>query len=509
MIGTQVNKQISNAINEKDLSLSDETFLQRLTTSRICWILTLFNTKLIRIMLNKPGTRSRIFFVLASLTLAVLMLLLTLNYGHIQINNMNVVNMYFSIRRHETMNKTLRIQNKVSKCVFIDADECEMGEKIHAIPKTNSNILSSVVERLPAIHPRNKKLHSDHLLSENRTSMAIRGSHVRKDNLHTQNDSDTNLAISSTSRLDGTQIYIISTSIKHVNRTGYYAPDAFDDENQLAFSEVNANIRHANRIPSKTMCVKRLPDCIIIGVQKCGTKALAEFLKTHPNVSLDSRQTYFFSQHYDKGLDWYRNQMACSENHQLVLERTPQYFYYKEVPKRIYEMNKQIKLIFIVCDPITRAISNFAMAKDREREDVHDKFEDCIIGYDGNINSSCKYIRKSNYQKFMIYWLNVFPLTQIHVVNGTMLKDDPAAVLKDVEKFLCIPPYIEEDHFVENIKTGFKCLRKEKSGKMDCLSRKKGRRHPFVKKSVVSLLKEYFRPRNIKFYNMIGQKFNW
>ena len=509
MIETQVNKQIPNAISETDLSLSDETFLQGLTSSRICWILTLSSTKLIRIMLNKPGARSRIFFVLASLTLTVLMLILTLNYVHIQINNLNVVNMYFSIRRNETTNEKLKVQTKVKICAFGNAEECKAGEKVHVNPKTKSNTLPSVVERLSATHLETKEFRSNHLHSVNRTAMALRDSSVRKSDLHNQNKSDNNSSISSKSRLDDTPIYLINTSTEYVNPTGYDKPDTIQGETQFALSTVNANISVANGILSETACVKRLPGCIITGVQKCGTKALAEFLKSHPNVSLDSRQTYFFSQHYDKGLDWYRNQMACSKNHQLVLERTPQYFYYKEVPKRIYEMNKQIKLIFIVCDPIIRAISNFAMAKDRDRDDVHDNFEDCILGKDRLINSSCKYVRKSNYQKFMIYWLNVFPLTQIHIVNGTMLKDDPAAVLKDVEKFLCIPPYIKEDHFVENIKTGFKCLRKEKSEKMDCLSRKKGRRHPFVKKSVVSLLKEYFRPRNIKFYNMIGQKFNW
>lgn len=447
-----------------------------------------------RIMLNKTGTRSQIIFVLILTILAVVMLILTWNYANIQINNMNVVNMYFSLRGDEARNKTSTSDTNFKNDAFIDG----WRETSYANSEKVSKRISVDDEKLS---PQTKEHRSE--------PMVFHDIHNRKDNLHNQNKTENNSAIISKSRLDISQMHIIDTSMEYVNITGYHAPDTFDDENQLVFSGVIASISHANQISSKSVCVKRLPDCIIIGVQKCGTKALSEFLKTHPNVSLDSRQTYFFSQNYDNGLDWYKNKMSCSENHQIVLERTPQYFYYKEVPKRIFNMNKQMKLILTVCDPINRSISNYAMAKDRDRERLHYKFEDCILGNNGQINSSCKYVRKSNYQKFMKYWLNVFPLTQIHVVNGTMFRDDPAAALKDVEKFLGIPSYIKKEHFVVNKKTGFNCLRKEKSEKLDCLSRKKGRRHPFVKEPVVLLMNEYFRPRNFKFYSMIGQKFNW
>ena len=455
-------------------------------------------------MTSKTTTKPRIFFGLLVLLLTSVTFILTWNYGHIQIDNLNVVNMYFSIRSYETSNKTLDEHSIVSNCA--DNPGSTTRETAHASPNRIPCKFPSLIERISASYPQNQEIKADDRQSVNKTSSAL---HVSFDRELYHYNKISNSTLSSKSLLDGNHRYIY-TSVKNENLTGNKAADTFGGENHNANGDntVNANISNAHRKPSKTLCVKRLPDCIIFGVQKCGTKALAEFLKTHPNVSFDSRQTYFFSQSYEKGLDWYRNQMACSENHQLVLERTPQYFYYKEVPERIYEMNRNIKLILIVCDPITRAISNFAMAKDRDREDFHETFENCVLGKDGYINASCKYVRKSKYQKFMNYWLNVFPLTQIHVANGGKLKDHPAAVLKDVEKFLGIPAFIKDDHFVMNKKTGFKCIRSEKS-KMDCLSRKKGRKHPVVKETVVSLLNEFFRPHNTKFYLMIGQKFDW
>jgi len=51
---------------------------------------------------------------------------------------------------------------------------------------------------------------------------------------------------------------------------------------------------------------RRLPDVIIIGVKKCGTRALLEFLRAHPDVRAPGPEVHFFDRHYDKGLDWYR-----------------------------------------------------------------------------------------------------------------------------------------------------------------------------------------------------------
>jgi len=52
--------------------------------------------------------------------------------------------------------------------------------------------------------------------------------------------------------------------------------------------------------------VRRLPQAIIIGVKKGGTRALLEFLKEHPAVRAPSQEVHFFDRHYDLGLEWYR-----------------------------------------------------------------------------------------------------------------------------------------------------------------------------------------------------------
>lgn len=62
-----------------------------------------------------------------------------------------------------------------------------------------------------------------------------------------------------------------------------------------------------NTIPSSNSYgTKTLPQAIIIGVKKGGTRALLEFLRVHPDVRAVGSEPHFFDRFYHKGLEWYR-----------------------------------------------------------------------------------------------------------------------------------------------------------------------------------------------------------
>ncbi|KAL0180167.1 hypothetical protein M9458_025609, partial [Cirrhinus mrigala] len=50
---------------------------------------------------------------------------------------------------------------------------------------------------------------------------------------------------------------------------------------------------------------RRLPDALIIGVKKGGTRALLEFLRLHPDIRALGSEPHFFDRHYLRGLGWY------------------------------------------------------------------------------------------------------------------------------------------------------------------------------------------------------------
>ena len=52
--------------------------------------------------------------------------------------------------------------------------------------------------------------------------------------------------------------------------------------------------------------IKRLPDVIIIGAKKSGTRALLEFLRLHPSVRAAGPELHFFDRNYQKGIEWYK-----------------------------------------------------------------------------------------------------------------------------------------------------------------------------------------------------------
>ncbi|KAI3359668.1 hypothetical protein L3Q82_014052 [Scortum barcoo] len=60
--------------------------------------------------------------------------------------------------------------------------------------------------------------------------------------------------------------------------------------------------------------VKKLPQAIIIGVKKGGTRALLEALRVHPDVRAVGNEPHFFDRNYEKGLDWYRQRKNPDRN---------------------------------------------------------------------------------------------------------------------------------------------------------------------------------------------------
>ena len=84
-------------------------------------------------------------------------------------------------------------------------------------------------------------------------------------------------------------------------------------------------------------------------------------LNLHPAVVKASQEIHFFDndENYAKGIEWYRKKMPFSYPQQITIEKSPAYFITEEVPERIYKMNSSIKLLIIVREPTTRAISDY------------------------------------------------------------------------------------------------------------------------------------------------------
>ncbi|XP_066520771.1 heparan sulfate glucosamine 3-O-sulfotransferase 3B1-like [Hoplias malabaricus] len=255
---------------------------------------------------------------------------------------------------------------------------------------------------------------------------------------------------------------------------------------------------------------RRVPQALIIGVKKGGTRALLEFLRVHPDVRAVGAEPHFFDRNYHNGLQWYRDLMPKTLDGQITMEKTPSYFVTREAPARIYAMSRDTKLIVVVRDPVTRAISDYTQTLSK-KPDIP-SFESLTFKNrtTGLIDTSWSAIQIGIYAKHLDNWLQYFPMRQILFVSGERLITDPAGELGRVQDFLGLKRIITDKHFYFNQTKGFPCLKKaEGSSKPHCLGKTKGRTHPNIDPEVVQRLRDFYRPFNMKFYQMTGHNFGW
>ncbi|XP_030629713.1 heparan sulfate glucosamine 3-O-sulfotransferase 3B1b [Chanos chanos] len=255
---------------------------------------------------------------------------------------------------------------------------------------------------------------------------------------------------------------------------------------------------------------KKLPQAIIIGVKKGGTRALLEFLRIHPDIRAVGAEPHFFDRNYNNGLEWYRDLMPKTLEGQITMEKTPSYFVTREAPARIYAMSRDTKLIVVVRDPVTRAISDYTQTLSK-KPDIP-TFESLTFKNrtTGLIDTSWSAVQIGIYAKHLDNWLQFFPMAQILFVSGERLIIDPAGELGRVQDFLGLKRIITDKHFYFNQTKGFPCLKKaEGSSKPHCLGKTKGRTHPNIDPEVVQRLRDFYRPFNMKFYQMTGHNFGW
>jgi len=147
-----------------------------------------------------------------------------------------------------------------------------------------------------------------------------------------------------------------------------------------------------------------LPNFLIVGPPKSGTTSLQIYLDRHPDLYVTG-EAHFFNSHYKKGIEWYEEFFKDYNNEKLIGEKTPAYFFEKEVPKRVKKYLPDIKLIFIFRDPVKRAYSQYWHNVRHGREDS-DTFEDAI-GFGKKLKS--KYLEISKYVKYLKEWEKYFP----------------------------------------------------------------------------------------------------
>lgn len=72
--------------------------------------------------------------------------------------------------------------------------------------------------------------------------------------------------------------------------------------------------------------------------------------------------------------------MPLTAADQLTVEKSPSYFIDKRVPARVHSTNPAIKLVLVVRDPVTRAVSDYTQAVIRHNPNISQhSFDELVL----------------------------------------------------------------------------------------------------------------------------------
>ena len=186
-----------------------------------------------------------------------------------------------------------------------------------------------------------------------------------------------------------------------------------------------------------------LPNFITIGAMKSGTTSLYRNLQLHPKIGMSKlKELHYFSRHFDRPLEWYANQFT--DEKPVNGDITPGYSWahiFPDVAERIYKTIPDVKLIYIVRDPIDRIISHLH----------HDLYRGrlTVKNIDRTVLEDPQYVATSKYYYQISQYLKFFKKEQILLVETNNLKDDFNGTLNKICDFLGV----EAINFEEKIET--------------------------------------------------------
>jgi hypothetical protein len=200
-----------------------------------------------------------------------------------------------------------------------------------------------------------------------------------------------------------------------------------------------------------------LPTFLIIGAAKAGTTSLHHYLQQHPDIQLpDEKEPQFFSGP-PNGIPYPMPRIASIEAYEKLFdpsarargEASPSYTNHprrKGVPERIRDLVPDVKLIYLVRDPVDRTVSHYmhAVSNGRERRSLPEALADMA-------DPCCPYTCPSRYASQLELYLRVFPEMQMLVIDQLDLLNDRRAILASIFKFLGVDDTFVSPQFEDEL----------------------------------------------------------
>ena len=255
-----------------------------------------------------------------------------------------------------------------------------------------------------------------------------------------------------------------------------------------------------------TAAQRGLPQVYIAGVKKGGTTSLFAYLTAHPQVLPPFRkEVKFFLYMYDLGERWYRANFPLQRHlaGRLTVDATPNYLFDPFFAQRLMALNPQARLIVLLRDPVRRTLSHYFQNRARGLEPL--PLAEALKAEPRRLAGEVERMRADvchspwKYHRFAyvgesLYaeqlerlWEHV-PREQTLVLRSEDLFADPGATLREVERFLGLPPW-EPEAYPAFKKGQYRLTAEEEA--------------------VAERLRAFFRPHNKRLYALLGREMGW
>lgn len=248
------------------------------------------------------------------------------------------------------------------------------------------------------------------------------------------------------------------------------------------------------------------PSFIIVGAQKAGTTSLFKYLTQHRSIkSTLLKEVHYFDLNYHKPLSWYNSFFPLKKkNDDITGEASPYYMFHPYAIRRIAAFNPNIKIIVLLREPVSRAISHYyhevrlgreslsmREAFDLENERMQEELEKFKNNehYIGHNHQRFSYQTRSDYFTQIKEIKRCFKEENIKIIDSKEFFKNTAEVVRDVLEFIGVDPNFE----IETEKR-FNVWKKEEDAE---------------EKEIYSELKTKFKNSNNALFSLIGKKFDW
>lgn len=164
-----------------------------------------------------------------------------------------------------------------------------------------------------------------------------------------------------------------------------------------------------------------------IGAQKAGTTWLYEMLKMHPEITFPAgKEIHFWNRlSSDSSFESYFAHFTSPDS--IQGEITPAYaFLPLEIIKKLHHHCPDIRLIYIIRNPIERAWSSAKMALRRAEMEFHEASDQWFIDHFNSKGS----LARGDYETCIRNWRTVFTEEQLLILQFDEIKDSPNKILQ-------------------------------------------------------------------------------